>query len=164
ATYQIPPANPEALELFAEQGVALPKTPVMALHRGRADLLERHLAADPALLRRTFTHAEIYPPSLGCHADQSFALNGTSLDGTTLLHQCVDFVELELARWLLDRGADPNARAAVDTEGFGGHTALFGAVVTASGAPKTDHFARLLLDRGADPNAVASLRKRLRFR
>jgi hypothetical protein len=159
-----PAGKHECLELLAERGVALPDTPVMALHRGRTDLLERHLAADRTLLGRTFTHEAIYPPALGCHADHSLALNGTPLDGTTLLHQCVDFVELDLARWLLDRGADPNARATVDPDGFGGHTPLFGTVVTASGAPKTDQFARLLLDRGADPNAMASLRKRLRFR
>jgi hypothetical protein len=159
-----PTGKHECLELFARRGVPLPDTPVMALHRGRTDLLERHLAADPALLGRTFTHEEIYPPVLGCHADHSLALDGTPLDGTTLLHQCVDFVELDLAGWLLDRGADPNARATVDAAGFGGHTALYGTVVTASGAPKTDRFATLLLDRGADPNPRSSLRKRLRFR
>jgi len=30
-----------------------------------------------------------------------------------------------MAAWLLARGADPNARAVVDADGFSGHTALF---------------------------------------
>lgn len=161
--------NPEGkhrcLELLAERGAPLPDTPAMAVHRGRIDLLEAHLRCDPDLLARTFTHQEIFPPEVGCHADTSLALNGTPLAGGTLLHQCVDGDEMDLARWLLDRGADANARAAVDAEGFGGHTALFGCVVSQPyrcGRDKVGAFARLLLERGADPNVRASLRKRLR--
>src|SRR5262245_42892 len=138
----------------------------MAVHRGRVDLLEAQLQRDPGLLARTFAHTDIYPPELGCHADWSLALHGTPVAGGTLLHLCVDNDELELARWLLDRGAEANARAAVDADGFGGHTALFGCVVSQPFVcrQRTDAaFAELLLDRGADPNARADLRKRLRF-
>ena len=135
----------------------------MALHRGRIDLLEEHLRRDPGLLARTFPHREIFPPELGCHADESLALHGTPLAGATLLHMCVDFGEMEIARWLIGRGMDVDATAEIDADGFGGHTALFGCVVTPSGLPKHDDLARLLLDHGADPNARASLRKRLRF-
>ena len=62
------------LEMYVQHGFELPDTPVMALHRGRIDLLEEHLRRDPGLLRRTFTHEEIYPPEFGlprrspCHA------------------------------------------------------------------------------------------------
>jgi ankyrin repeat protein len=158
----------ECLELVAERGVALPDTPTMAVHRGRIDLLEAHLARDPHLLIRTFSHEEIYPPELGCHADHSLALHGTPLAGTTLLHLCVDYDEIEIARWLLlnDRGMDANAKAEIDSEGFGGHTPLFGCVVSQPyrcGLQKDAAFTRLLLDHGADPNARAPLRKRLRF-
>ena len=136
----------------------------MAVHRGRIDLLERHLDRDPHLLTRTFAHEEIYPPELGCHEDHSLALHGTPLAGATLLHMCVDFDEIDLARWLIDRGADVNARAAIDDRGLGGHTPLFGAVVTQPiRLRRDDQFARLLLDAGADPNIRASLGKRLRF-
>ncbi len=162
--------NPEGkhrcLELFAEHGIDLPDTPPMALHRGRIDLLEEHLRRDPGLLARTFSHQEIYPPELGCHADESLALHGTPLAGTTLLHLCVDYDEIEIARWLTERGADVNVKAAVDAESFGGHTPLFACVVSQPfrvSLRKDDAFARLLLDHGADPNARASLRKRLRF-
>ena len=161
-----PEGKHQCLELLARHGLALPDTPAMAVHRGRLDLLEAHLRRDPDLLGRTFRHAEIYPPELGCHADHTLALHGAPLDGGTLLHLCVDGDELELLQWLLDQGADPDARVAVDADGFGGHTALFGCVVSQPyrvGRRRDDAAARLLLDRGADPNVRASLRKRLRF-
>jgi hypothetical protein len=161
-----PKGKHRCLDLVSERGIALPDTPAMALHRGRIDLLEAHLRRDPQLLSRTFSHEEIYPPELGCHADHSLALHGTPLAGTTLLHICVDFDEIEIARWLIEHGADVNAKAEVDADGFGGHTALFGCVVSQSylcGRQRDAAFARLLLDHGADPNARASLRKRLRF-
>lgn len=163
-----PEAKHAILEMYAAHGLELPDTAPTALHRGRIDLLEAHLARASALLRRQFAFEEIYPPELGCH-DEILATHGTPLAGGTLLHLCADYGELEIARWLLDRGMDPDARADVDAEGFGGHTALFGTVVSqtnfwmnygeglATEAPLT----QLLLDRGADPNVRASLRKQL---
>jgi hypothetical protein len=161
-----PSGKHQCLELFAERGIELPDTPTMALHRGRVDLLERHLGRDPRLLTRTFSHREIFPPELACHADESLALHGTPLAGATLLHLCVDYDEMDIASWLLDRGADPDVTADVDSDGFGGHTPLFGCVVSQPfrcGRQRDAAFTRLLLDRGADPSRRASLRKRLRF-
>jgi hypothetical protein len=163
-----PAAKHRILELYVQHGLTLPDTPVMALHRGRLDLLEEHLHRDPELLRRTFTHEEIYPPDLGCH-DEVLATQGTPLKGTTLLHLCADYNEIEIARWLLEQGMDPNVRAAVDTDGFGGHTALFGTVVSqpnfwmnyGNRGPFEAPFTQLLLDHGADPHIRASLRKKL---
>ena len=69
-----------------------------------------------------------------------------------------------MASWMLARGASPDAAAAIDADGFGGHTPLFSCVVTQPiRLRQSDDFARLLLDHGANPNARASLRKRLRF-
>ncbi|HEV7395590.1 MAG TPA: hypothetical protein VGN86_03680 [Pyrinomonadaceae bacterium] len=162
-----PAAKHEILELYVRHGLELPDTPTMALHRGRIDLLERHLERDPYLLQRTFTHEEIFPPELGCH-DEVNATQGTPLKGTTLLHICADYDEIEIARWLLERGMDPNVKAAVDDDGFGGHTALFGTVVSQpnfwmnyQGGNQIGPFAKLLLDHGTDPNRRASLRKQL---
>jgi hypothetical protein len=159
-----PAGKHQCLELFAQHGIQLPDTPPMAVHRGRIDLLEEHLLRDPDLLHRTFSHQEIYPPELGCHADETLALHTTPLAGATLLHLCVDNDEMEIARWLIARGMDVDAKAVVDAEGFGGHTALFGCVVAQPlRLREHDDFARLLLDHGADPNARASLRKCMRF-
>ena len=80
--------------------------------------------------------------------------------GATLLHLCVDYDEIDIARWLIARGADVNVRAEVDEEGFGDHT---GCVVSQPIRLRYDDvFARLLLDHGADPNVRTSLRKQLR--
>ena len=164
-TYTRNPAGKHGcLEIFERHGVALPHTAPMAVHRGRVDLLDQLLRGDPSLLDRTFTHAEIYPPELGCNADPAFALCATPVTGGTLLHLCVDYGELAIARRLLERGADANARARVDADGFGGHTALFGCAVSQPyrcSLPVAVDFTRLLLDHGADPNARASLRKQL---
>ena len=162
-----PTAKHEILEMYVQQGLELPDTPTMALHRGRIDLLEEHLSRDPNLLRRTFTHGEIYPPEVGCH-DEVLATQGTPLAGTTLLHMCVDYDEFEIAQWLLEHGMDVDAKAAIDADGFGGHTALFATVVSQpnfwmnyNNGRQVARFTKLLLDHGANPNARASLRKQL---
>jgi hypothetical protein len=134
-------------------------------------LLEQHLARDPQLLSRQFAIGEIFPPEVGCdHAP--YEAMGTPVDGGTLLHMAVYWGELDMAEWLLERGADPNARAAVDADGFGGHTPLFGSVVSQAAFwinyPRVQptrtgdaRFTELLLERGADPNVRASIRMRL---
>jgi len=162
-----PAAKHRILELYAEHGFVYPDTAVMAVHRGRVDLLEEHVQRDPELLRRRFSWEEIFPPEMGCH-DEVLATHGTPLGGTTLLHICVDYDEMEIARWLLDRGMDVNVPATVDAEGFGGHTALFSTVVSQPNFWMNHHgrvaeapFTRLLLDRGAAVNVRASLKKEL---
>jgi ankyrin repeat protein len=162
-----PEAKHAILEMYVRHGLELPDTPTMALHRGRIDLLEAHLRRDPRLLNRTFTHEDIYPESLGCH-DEIQATHGTPLRGATLLHMSIDYDEMEIARWLIERGADVNGKAAVDADGFGGHTPLFATVVSQPNFWMNHHheaqdapFTKLLLDHGADPNVRASLRKQL---
>jgi hypothetical protein len=164
---RIPQAKHAILEMYVRHGLKLPDTPPMALHRGRIDLLEEHLRRDPDLLRRTFTHQEIFPPEMGCH-DEIQATCGTPLGGATLLHMAVDYDEMEIARRLLERGMNVDERAALDADGFGGHTALFATVVSQPNfwmnykeLPQVAPFTELLLDHGANPNARASLRKQL---
>lgn len=160
-----PQAKHACLAVFDKQGFAFPDTPIMAFHRGRIDLLKSHLADDPDLPQRRFSHRDIYPLELGCHADKSLALHGTPLDGTTLLHMCMDFDEWEIACWLIDKGADTNMPARVEADGFGGHSALFNAVVSQANRVRRQDgtMARLLLDNGANVNARASIRKAIRF-
>jgi ankyrin repeat protein len=146
------------LEALAEAGLELQDTPAMALHRGRMDLLDAHRRRDPSLLGRRFREGEIFPAELGIKPGDG--LHGTPVAGGTLLHLAVEYDDLDAARWLIERGADPNAKAAPDADGFGGHTPLFHAVVTL--AKPADSMARLLLEHGADPNARATIRKQLR--
>ncbi len=161
----------QILALYEEHGYVYPETPIMAFHRGRFDLLAHHLGRDPGLLARTFTIDEIFPPAVGCR-QQPYEAMGTPVDGGTLLHLAVYWDEIDMATWLLDRGADPNARAAMDADGFGGFTPLFNSVVSQAGfwinyphgrepRPGDAAFTELLLARGADPGVRASIRMRL---
>ena len=151
-----------------DHGFEPPDTPVMALHRGRIDLLETHLARDPDLLTRTFDKSDIYPLAPAC-AREPYMGQGTPVDGTTLLHIAAYFDELEIADWLLVRGMDPDTRSAIDADGVGGYTALYSSVVSqrgfwvnyGKGQPDEARFTQLLLGRGANPNVRASLRARL---
>jgi ankyrin repeat protein len=136
-------------EIVGAAGFALADTPVMALHRGRLDLLEEHLDRDPSLLERRFTYGEIFFNRDGAPGD---AYPATPVSGGTLLHLALEFDDIDVARWLIERGADVNARAIEGSQGFAGHTPLFHTVVTLAYA-RDDSRARLLLDHGADPNA-----------
>jgi len=163
-----PSAKHQILEMYVEHGFEPPDTPVMALHRGRIDLLESHLARDPNLLARTFDIVDIFPLAPAAWRDPHTA-QGTPVHGTTLLHIAAYFDEVEIGEWLLQRGMDPDARAAIDADGFGGYTALFSTVVSqrnfwvnyGKGQPDEARFTRLLLERGAEPNVRASIRARL---
>ena len=72
-----------------------------------------------------------------------------------MLHVAAEFGNVDAARLLLDRGADVNARAAVDDAGVGGQSAIFHAVTQWDdrGLP----MARLLVERGADLSVRVTL-------
>jgi hypothetical protein len=116
------------LEVLADAGFRLPDTPAMAFHRGRIDLLAAHLDRDPSLLEHRFQEGEIFPPELGIAPGDG--LHGTPVAGGTLLHLAVEYDDIDVARWLIERGADVNVKAALDADGFGGHTPMFHTVVT----------------------------------
>jgi hypothetical protein len=150
------------LDHFAQRGYELPETPVIALHRGDIEGLEKHLRRDPRLLERRFSLREIYPTECGCTNEGRSGMHWTPVDGTTLLHLSIDFREREIFDWLLARGADVNARATVDAEGFGGHTPLFNALVC--GPWRDTVTVPALLRAGASTELRANLRKFLDWR
>lgn len=119
--------------------------PVLDVLRGRLDQLAEQLDADPALLHREFPELD-------------FGVTGTrllTLRGATLLHVATEFGSLEGATLLLDRGANVNARAALNDSGIGGQTPIFHAVTQFhdGGLP----LAQLLMERGADLAVRAKL-------
>ncbi len=147
----------EILKILSEQGYKFPDTPMMAFHQGNVAKLDEYLRRDPRLIERRFTCSEIYPSALGCADDGRSGMHWTPIDGTTLLHLAIDFNEWEIFDLLLKHGANVNARADVDSAGFGGHTPIFNAVVC---GPRNDvQMTRALLARGASREIRASLRK-----
>src|SRR5262245_15766200 len=111
---------------------------VLEVLRRQLDRLSEQLDADSNLAHRRF-------PELDCGSTGARRL---LLEGATLLHVAAEFGIVEAARLLLDRGADVNARAAVDDAGVGGQTAIFHAVTQFGdqGLAMT----QLLAERGAD--------------
>jgi hypothetical protein len=107
----------ECMEILMEAGCRSRRNvpAAMDLMRGRMDLLEGALDADPRLVGRRF-------------AELDFGNTGTRrmlLVGGTLLHVAAEFGSVEAARLLVEHGADVNARADADGDGVGGQTAIF---------------------------------------
>ena len=167
-TYSRNPAGKHAiLQRFKARGYSWADTPMMAFHCGDLDRLKIHLKAHPELINRRFSYREIYPPDLGCAEDFRSGLHGTPIDGTTLLHLSIDFDEREIFDWLLEQGADVNAAAIIDKEGFGGHTPLFNLIVSdayVNGRQRDAYMAHRLLDSRADIHVRVTLRKYLDWR
>ncbi|HET9702744.1 MAG TPA: hypothetical protein VFP85_01840 [Vicinamibacterales bacterium] len=119
-----PAAKHQILEMYVEHGFEPPDTPVMALHRGRSDLLETHLARAAWLLDRGMD------PNVPSATDAD-GFGGYTAIFSTVVSQRNFWVnygkgepdEARFTRLLLDRGADPNARASLRQrleEGHGG--------------------------------------------
>lgn len=98
-TYARTPKKHGVIDLLIDAGAAhdQPES-VMAIHRGRIDLLAAQLDADPQLVHRRFEEVDyLWLPF--------------NRPGPTLLHIAADYNEVEMGRLLLSRGADVNARA-----------------------------------------------------
>jgi ankyrin repeat protein len=115
------------------------------LLRGRLDDLSARLDAEPHLVELRF-------PELDFGATGERRL---TLKGATLLHVAAEYGNMDAATLLIDRGADVNARAALDDAGIGGQTPIFHAVTQLNDWSLP--VAELLMDRGADLSIRAKL-------
>jgi len=107
----------ECIDILLEAGCASRRNmpSVMDLLRGRIDLLAKRLDEDPSLIGKRFP-------------DLDFGSTGArrlTLQGATLLHVAAEYGNLEAAQLLVERGADVNAKADIDTAGVGGQTPIF---------------------------------------
>ena len=111
---------------------------VLPILRGRDEELAALVDADASLLERRHR-------ALDCGQSGGRLL---TLRGATLLHVAAEYGFLSATRLLLDRGADVNSRAEIDTDGVGGQTPIFHALTHFERA--NPEVAELLLQHGAD--------------
>lgn len=118
---------------------------VLSILRARVADLTAMLDDDSSLTSRRFPELD-----LGVTAERRLTLRGG-----TLLHVAAEYGAIDAAKVLLDRGADVNARAALDASGVGGQTPIFHAATQFgdAGLPML----RLLLERGADLSVRAKV-------
>lgn len=111
---------------------------VIATICGDTGSVKELLRADHTLIERRYPSLDI-----GTTAGRMLTLTGA-----TLLHVAAEFGQVEVAKLLLDSGADANAAALIDSSGQGGQTPIFHA------ATQNQNFGlevvRLLIARGCN--------------
>jgi hypothetical protein len=122
---------PDCVRLLLERGAVLDDPRIGHVLLNDAEALSRALRDDPSLIRHRTTMVCAFTP----------------LVGASLLHVAAEFGNLQVARALLEMGADVNATAAVDEHGLNGQTPLFHTVN--SNANRSAPLMRLLLNAGA---------------
>jgi len=118
---------------------------VLAVIRGSMIELVGLLDASPSLIHQRFPELDF----------GTTAARMLTLRGGTLLHVAAEFQNLDVARLLLDRGADVNAAAMLDEAGVGGQTPIFHAATQREDAGLP--LVKLLVERGADLTVRAKL-------
>ena len=115
------------LRLLLERGAVLDDPKLAPVLLNDPEALTAAVRRDPLLLMHTTSMVSAFTP----------------LSGASLLHVAAEYGHLEVARRLLELGAKVDARAAVDSDGFGGQTPLFHTVN--SNANRSEPVMRLLL-------------------
>lgn len=123
---------PDCLRTLFAAGAEWPDPLVRAVLLNEADELRTRLAAEPGRVHRRVSLVSAFTPLLDA----------------TLLHVAAEFGHLAAVDALLAAGADVNARAGVDAEGTGGHSALFHTVN--SNGNRSVNVMRRLIAAGAD--------------
>ncbi len=122
---------PNCLRLLLDRGAVLDDPVIAPVLLNDAVALAAALRANPSLLDHRTTMISAFTP----------------LTGASLLHVAAEYGNVDVARVLLEMGADVNAQAAVDEYGLNGHTPLFHTVN--SNGNRSAPILRLLLDAGA---------------
>ncbi len=99
----------ECVRLFVNNGLNFPDPALLAVLSDDVLLLEEEIRKDSGTVFKLRTLRCAYTP----------------LTETTLLHICAEFNHVSCARILINHGADINAIAGFDKDGFGGQTPIF---------------------------------------
>lgn len=103
------PLFKKCIKLFVDYGLEFEDKILLSVLLDNAELLDAQVAADREALRKKY----------------SFDGTFTPLYEVPLLHICAEYNHVACAEVLVKHGADVNAKAGLDTEGFGGHTPIF---------------------------------------
>lgn len=127
------PRFKDCVQAFIDAGLVFDDQPLLAVLADDAPKLERLIAEDSSCVHKTYN-----------------LLNATytSLNGGTLLHFSAEYNSINCAEILIKHGADVNAKASFDENGFGGHTPIFH-TVNQNGNHSADVL-HLLLENKAD--------------
>lgn len=96
------------VQVFVDYGVMADKA-LLAVLLDDATLLKALLDQDPGIIQKKYFLRCAFTPLLGC----------------TLLHICAEFNHIQCACLLVSAGADVDAKAALDSFGFGGQTPIY---------------------------------------
>lgn len=107
--YSRGPMFRECIRAFVDHGMVFEDKALLAVLLDDAALLNEALETDPAALGKLYTY------------DCAF----TPLYKVSLLHICAEYNHTSCAKVLVGKGADINARAGTDGNGFGGQTPVF---------------------------------------
>lgn len=131
--YTRTPRFKACVQAFIDHGLQFDLPELLAVFIDDAGKLEQVLKTNPTLISQTYSR---------------FNNTYTPLAGATLLHFCAEYNSVNCAELLVQHGADVNARAALDENGFGGHSPIFHTVNQNSNNSKD--MLEFLLEQGAD--------------
>jgi hypothetical protein len=103
------PRFKDCVQAFVDYGLGFEDKILLSVLLNDAESLDYHISNKPKIVSKTYTLRCAYTP----------------LFEATLLHICAEFNHLSCAEVLVKHGADVNAKAGIDQDGFGGQTPIF---------------------------------------
>jgi ankyrin repeat protein len=99
----------DCVKAFVDHGLHFDDKVLLSVLLDDADFLDSQIDHDPGVINKEYSLRCAYTP----------------LYKATLLHICAEFNHISCAEVLVKRGADINAKAGIDENGFGGQTPIF---------------------------------------
>jgi hypothetical protein len=122
---------PQCLRLLLDRGAVLDDPVVAPVLLNDAAAVATAIRANPSLLDHRTTMVSAFTP----------------LVGASLLHVAAEYANADVARVLIELGADVNVKASLDEYGLNGHTPIFHTVNSIGN--RSAPILRMLLDAGA---------------